>query len=300
MKTEYEQLLNIGNIQDIYNLNQVITFARKENIPHSAEDNVKVLFCGIDPQNDFMPGGSLAVPNADEDIDRACRLIFKYVDKISCILTSMDTHTEKQIFFPSWWTGPNNEHPEPNTIITLEDVLSNRWTPIYKKSETLSYLEGLEKAGKKKLCIWPYHTLEKTEGWQLVDEYAKIRYFHSIVRSSKNPIITKGQNPCSEMYGIIKPEFSPKKNSVNTFILDYFKKYDIIYIFGEAASHCVLESLLQIAEYFFNDRDVLKKIHILIDCMSPIPTFEEETKEKFEYLSSLGMHLVKSTEVVIP
>ena len=300
MKTSYEQLASIGDVTDFQNLKRIIALAKQENCKPSSQDNIKILFLGIDPQIDFMPGGSLAVPNANSDMSRACKLIYRNIDKISCITSSKDTHFKNQIFFPSWWIGPDNKHPDPYTIITLDDVLSNKWTPIYKKDESLIYLNELESRGKKKLCIWPYHTLYKTKGWQFVNEYAIIRYFHSFVRNSDNPIIIKGQNPCSEMYGIIRPEYSSKKNSVNTYVLDYFRKYDLIYIFGEAASHCVLESLLQIAEYFIDKPEILKKIYVIVDCMSSIPTFEEETKKAFEYLYSLGMNFVTAEEVVLP
>ena len=54
------------------------------------------------------------------------------------------------------------------------------------------------------------------------------------------------------------------------------------------------------AEYFIDEPEILKKIYVIVDCMSSIPTFEEETKKAFEYLYSLGMNFVTAEEVVLP
>ena len=111
-------------------------------------------------------------------------------------------------------------------------------------------------------------------------------YYHTVARQSHLYRLLKGQRQLTEMYGIIKAEYDPK-NKINTDFLQYIEKYDKIIIAGEAKSHCINESIKQIAEYFeISNKDKLQNIYILEDCMSNIPGFEEETKMDFELFSS--------------
>lgn len=152
-------------------------------------------------------------------------------------------------------------------------------------NRSLEYLKNLEHLGKKQLCIWPYHCLMGTKGAKLESEFTKMLYFHAAARKSTPIFVSKGQNPYTEMYGIIKAEYDTK-NEINQNILDAILEYDAIYIAGEASSHCVLESVIQIVEYFSDQRDVTSKITILEDCMSPIAGFEQSTIEQYEMLKA--------------
>ncbi|GAA3325211.1 hypothetical protein GCM10020331_056150 [Ectobacillus funiculus] len=75
--------------------------------------------------------------------------------------------------------------------------------------------------------------------------------------------------------------------------------YDKIIVAGEAKSHCVLESVRQIVEYYANNRDILARIYLLDDCMSPIPGYEEMTEKKaFKELKDIyGVNIVNSTDL---
>ena len=122
-------------------------------------------------------------------------------------------------------------------------------------------------------------------------------YFHSVARMSVNHMINKGTDPYSEMYGIIKPEYS-KKNFINTPILTAIEKYDEVYVVGEAASHCLMESVKQIAENFANRPEITQKITILEDCTSPIGGYEADTAAAFDdFKSAYGIKFAKSTDI---
>lgn len=302
MKTNYEQIVNVANIGKRCNtdINTIFKMAEKEtSIPAENDTKRRLLLC-IDVQNDFIEGGALPVPNSVKDVERLTRFIYNNLQDISCIACSMDTHMPYQIFHPCWWVDSKGEHPEPYTIITYQDVVNNRWKPIIgNPKDSLDYLEALEnsKEGKKKLCIWPYHCIYGTDGNTLENEFAKMVYFHSVVRKTKNDIIQKGTEPYSEMYGIIKPEYS-KTNFINTQVLTLIENYDEIYIAGEAASHCVMESVRQIAEYFSNRPEITKKITILEDCTSPITGYEDETKLAFANFKNLyGIKIANSLSI---
>jgi len=47
---------------------------------------------GNDPQNDFHPGGSLAIPTADGDSSRIADLIRRKIHEIDEIVVTLDSH----------------------------------------------------------------------------------------------------------------------------------------------------------------------------------------------------------------
>ena len=120
-----------------------------------------------------------------------------------------------------------------------------------------------------------------------------------MTRKSAVQKIVKGQDPLSEMYGIVKPEYATA-DKTNYAFLDSLHAYDKIIIAGEAKSHCVLESVLQIAEYNESKPELLSKKYLLEDFMSSIPGFEESTERACkEHQKSYGFHIVKSTEFML-
>ena len=323
MKTTYEQIVEVTKIGQHGNvdLNSIFSMAEQERFPAAVNDSPKRLLLAIDVQKDFMQAykpadfdendlndprhdlikdGSLAVPGSIGDVERITRFIYNNMGGISRITCSLDTHIAHQIFHPCWWTNSEGDHPTPYTVITYDDVVNNRWRPVIGElPDSIQYLKELEKvgAGKKQLCIWPYHCISGTDGGTLENQFAKMVYFHSVARKSVNRMIQKGTDPYSEMYGIIKPEYS-KKNFLNTPVLTDIEKYDEIYVVGEAASHCLMESVKQIAEHFANRPEVTQKITILEDCTSPITGFEADTDAAFtNFKNSYGIKFAKSTDI---
>ena len=302
MKTSYEEIVDVSKIGKHYaaDMNAIFNMAEQERFTAAIDDSPKRLLLCIDVQKDFIEGGALAVPGSIADVERITRFIYNNMGGISRIMCSLDTHIAHQIFHPCWWVNTAGDHPDPYTIITYDDVVANRWRPVIgDPRDSLQYLKELEKvgAGKKKLCVWPYHCIKGTDGFTLENEFAKMVYFHSVARKCVDHIVNKGEDPYSEMYGIIKPEYS-KKNFLNTPVLNAIEKYDEIYVVGEAASHCLLESVKQIAEYFANRPDVTQKITVLEDCTSSIAGYETETAAAFDdFKRSYGIKFAKSTDI---
>jgi len=309
MRTKYEQIIQVENIatpQAGQDLPSVIALAEKEDIQVAAKDEKKVLLLVIDMQNDFMEGiGSLAVPGSKGDVERLTRWMYANMSKITRVMCSLDTHYVAQVFHPRWWNDENGNYPAPFTVITYDDVLWEKWKPLYGELEdALEYLKYLEETGKKQLCIWPYHCINGTYGAGLEGEFAKMLYFHATVRKSTPNIIQKGEDPFSEMYGIIESEYNPTGMLKNEVVLRAMLDYDEIYIAGEAASHCVLESVRQILNhgelYYWSRYNVFQKITVLEDCMSPIPGCEQATADTFaEFVKQYGIRVAKSTDIIL-
>lgn len=277
-------------------LNTLLDKASLEELSPASNDSEKILFLAIDMQNDFMEKGQLAVPGSHQDIQNAVRFLYTHLEKITRIAVSLDTHQPDQIFHPIWWVDAEGNHPAPFTVITPEDVQSGRWLPVHDAEESLAYVQKLAEQSKKELCIWPYHCLEGSYGAALESQFANMVFFHSAARRSTPLRIVKGQDPLSEMYGIIKPEVAPADEPGNEKLLRELKNYDRIIVVGEAKSHCVLESLRQILEHYQAEPDVTSRIVVLSDCMSPIPGFEESTEVTLAHFQeTYGITVTTST-----
>lgn len=299
INTSFEKIVNVTKIgtYEKVDLNEVVSLALNEDIKPSHEDQQKVLFLGIDIQNDFMEEGALGVPGAHKDVERTTKFLYNNLDKITNIAVSLDTHELNQIFHPSWWVDSEGKHPEPLTIITSEDLKDEKWIPVKEKKASIDYVRNLEEKGQKNLCIWPYHCIMGTPGAALESQFSRMVHFHSIARQTKVTKVVKGQDPLSEMYGIIKPEYS-RENQTNEELLEYVRQFDKVIIAGEAESHCVYESVRQIAEHFSDDIEWLENIYVLSDGMSCIPGFEDENEKAWKALiDHYGIQLVESTDI---
>ncbi|OFW76920.1 MAG: hypothetical protein A2201_08240 [Alicyclobacillus sp. RIFOXYA1_FULL_53_8] len=294
MRTPYEQIVDVQAIgrKNPLAVNHLFDLAAKEFVPPAAHDEEKILVIGIDVQNDFMETGELAVPGSHQDVHNFTRFIYSNLNRITRIAVSLDTHQPLQIFHPAWWGNAAHEAPKPFTLITLADIDAGTWVPRYAPRDSRDYVANLESSGRKQLVIWPYHCLQGTFGGSLEGQFSNLVYFHSAVRQSELLRIVKGEDVLSEMYGIIKPEYD-KNGYMNRELLDELLKYDKIFIGGEAKSHCVLESLVQIVEHFHDVPSLTQKIYLLEDCMSNIPGFERATEETLQNVSEqYGVHRV--------
>ena len=136
-----------------------------------------------------------------------------------------------------------------------------------------------------------------TEGAKLEKSLENILKWYSVVREKEVTEVVKGLLPDTEMYGIIHPEYN-KVNYFNYEILNRIENADEVYIAGEAASHCVLESLIQILDYFKERINICKKIVVLTDTTSAIGGYEEYSKDWFEKLVlDYGISLKKTTDL---
>ena len=278
-------------------MNDLLAMASGEYLAPSSGDKEKTMLLCIDVQQDFMDGGALGVPGANDDTRRLTRFIYDNLEKITNIAVSLDTHSPFQIFHPCWWVDGNGDNPPPFTAITLFDIDAGKWRAVTEPQKSREYVANLEKSGRKVLIVWTYHCLQGTNGHALESNFANMIYFHSVARKSAVTMSVKGQEPLSEMYGIIKPEYSAG-GYVNNDVLGLIDRFDKVIIAGEAKSHCVLESVRQILDNFEDTRDVAGKIILLVDCMSSIPGFEKTTEEEFErFRRQYKADLIKSTEL---
>lgn len=253
----------------------------------------------IDMQYDFVASnGSLKVDGAEADAQRAADFIAKNGDKIHHISVTLDSHHPYHIANPCYWQDKDGNHPAPFTIITYQDIKDGKWTTSINPTWSFKYIEELEKLGKKH-TIWTEHCTLGSKGWALHDTImdALIEW----EKKTKTPynLWFKGSNWFTEHFSIFKSEIpypnAPETN-LNQQLIQVLNTYDVVFLFGEAENVCVLNSLNDLNQFA---PDLVKKLVILEDCMSPIGLFDINKDPVFQKAVSLGAKIMKSTDVVL-
>jgi len=275
----------------------LLRLAWDEPVKPAGEDRFRTLLLLVDPQMDFMEGGSLGVPGSIADAARTIHLIDRHLEAITKIMVSLDTHDPFQIFHPCWWTDRDGHNPPPFTTMTAEDVDSGRWLPVIYPEQSRAYVRALEENGRQNLVIWPYHCLQGTAGCAMENQLANMIYFHSVARRTVVHKVVKGQDSLSEMYGIVRPE-NDDGSETNEALLQELSQYDRILVAGQAKSHCVLETLRQILDFAEGRPGLAERITLMDDCTSSIPGFESATDEALSFLvARFGIHRIRSTDL---
>lgn len=267
--------------------------------------NVQLLI--IDPQNDFMDmsDSALPVPGAVNDMQRTAALIDRVGVKLTDIHVTLDSHRLIDIAHLAWWMDKNGNPPAPFTIISVDDVQNGIWAPrnpVFRK-KTLEYVQQLDAGGKYPLCIWPPHCLIGTWGHNVQEDLNTALQRWSEKEFAMVDYVTKGSNPWTEHYGALMaevPDPSDPGTALNTDFLQILAEADIVVVAGEALSHCVKETVQQIADNIGSDQ--VKKFRILTDCTSPVPAvpngpdFPQIAEDWLREMEKLGMQLTTSVE----
>lgn len=268
---------------------------------------LKVHLLIIDPQNDFMdiPNATLPVAGAAEDMKRLVSLIDRVGSRLEDVHVTLDSHNRIQIERPSWWMDQSGKQPPPFTLIRESDVVDGIWTPRNPayRPKTIEYLHALEATPENYLhMVWPPHCEIATWGHNIYEPLMAALQRWQDKEYANVDFVTKGSNPWREHFGGLMaavPDPQDPGTSLNTALLQILADADIIGVAGEASSHCVLETVRQIADNIGDEH--LKKFHIITDCMSPVPQppggpdFPAIAKDFFNQMAQRGMVLTDST-----
>ncbi len=249
----------------------------------------------IDPQRDFCdPAGALSVAGADQDMIRLAGMLTRLGSRTSKIHVTLDSHHLVHIAHPIFWVDPARQHPAPFTIISAEDVEAGRWAAADPAAQqrAAAYVSALEKHGRYPLCIWPPHCLLGSRGhavqpvlfealmnWE--EQYHIVDY------------VEKGSNVYTEHYSAIKadvPDLDDPSTQTNTRLVAALASADVIAVAGEASSHCVANTVRDLADSFGDDR-LVSKIVLLQDAVSPVGGFGEYQDRFLSEMTVRGMTL---------
>jgi len=287
----------------------------------------------IDLQNDFHPGGTLAIDAANEDADRVTQLLLTNRSKIDNIVATLDSHHKLHIAHPGFWVSGDNDkqHPDPFTIISSGDIASGKWKPqdikistssttdegsithldpaIYDKYQLAigtdgkvdsskyvqEYASQLEQNGRFQLCIWPEHCLIGGPGHNIVKPVWDAMQEWSLHSGSQVQFIHKGQHLLTEMYSALSAEVPvTKATAFNESLLKKLKRSDRILVAGQALSHCVNYTVRDIVNHC--NPEERSKISLIVDCCSSVPGFEAASDEFLHYLEQNGITICKAKD----
>jgi nicotinamidase-related amidase len=283
--------------------------------------NVQLLV--IDPQHDFMdepvagmPDSTLSVPGATADMVRLAAMVDRVGDKLDDIHVTLDSHHLVDVGHPTMWRAADGKTPPPPfTAILSDDIKAGIWTPRNANAkppqlggETIKqcmirYAAQLEAQGSHLLMVWPVHCLIGSPGHSVqADLMTALNRWAD--RSFANvDFVTKGTNPYTEHYGALQAEVpmaSDPSTGLHTGLLDVLQAADILVIAGEALTHCLMETVRQIANNV--DEKLISKFHLLTDATSPIPAvpggpdFPAMAQKWQDEMVARGMVLTTTTE----
>ena len=110
--------------------------------------------------------------------------------------------------------------------------------------------------------------------------------------------VQKGSNIYTEHYSAIQadvPDPADPGTQVNTALVESLKQADILAVAGEAGSHCVANTVRDLADQFGDDA-LLSKIVLLRDAVSPVGGFETLEDSFISVMTARGMRLSTTTE----
>ena len=252
----------------------------------------------IDPQNDFCdPAGTLAVPGAVDDCLRLASMIDRIGDNLSSIYVTLDTHHLFHIANPAFWIDGKGNNPAPYTIISEAAIRSGKFRAALSEYQdyAVEYVAELTERGKYSLCIWPPHCLIGTWGHNVYKPLSDALIKWEEGKAGRIVEYTqKGSNVKTEHYSAIRAEVVDEddpSSKTNFALIEKLKKADIIAIAGEAFSHCVANTVLDLLELVPKE-----KLVVLIDCSSNVLGFEHLGDTFLAELKDLGVRLATSDE----
>lgn len=256
----------------------------------------------IDPQNDFCdPKGALYVSGADNDMKNLAAFVNKNRMKLDDIHATLDSHHFVDIAHPVFWTNSKNEHPAPFTIISEDEVINGIWrttNPAHMKRGK-EYVRTLASNGRYPLCIWPPHCLIGSWGYGVFPEI-----FDSLLAWEKDfamvDYVTKGSNFWSEHYSAVQadvPDPEDPGTQLNQVLIQTLQNADMILLAGEARSHCLANTVRDIANNFGEEN--IKKMYLLEDCTSDVTGFEQMGNDFIKEMSSRGMNITSTKNILV-
>lgn len=256
----------------------------------------------IDPQNDFIDEPekqpALGVNGAYKDTLRLCDFINNNLMSLEQIYVTLDTHALLDIAHPTWWINKEGNSPQPFTVISPKDVQEGVWMAKNESEQSYSqyYVNTLEKQGNFPLLIWPPHCIKGTYGHQVQSNLMEVLNEWEKITNKKIVYIYKGENPKTEHFSALKAEVvldDFEDTKLNEKLINELNQYDYIYSSGQASSHCVKTTMIDLIDNF--SKEDKSKIVILTDTMSPVTGFKEEERKFFNYMENNGAKLLDSS-----
>lgn len=256
----------------------------------------------IDPQNDFCDQqGTLYVPGAREDMLRLASFLRSARQQLSEVVITLDSHPTVAIERPTFWKRGDGGAVSPFTQITHAQVAAGEYVPIDAslRSKVLAYLQALESQGRYKLMVWPVHCVIGAWGHNIhgavLDAVAE--WECQVQRGAFK--VLKGQNPLTEQYSAVRAEVPSQddpRTQTNRELIERCRTPGLLFVAGEAASHCVAATLDHLFEEF--SAEEIHRVVLLEDCMSAVTGFEPHARAFIDRAVARGARALTSTQAL--
>jgi nicotinamidase/pyrazinamidase len=262
----------------------------------------KIHLVVIDPQHDFCdPSGALFVGGADDDMKiRLPAMVDRLRGALDDIHITLDSHHLVHVAHPIFWRDSKGAHPGPFTIISAEDVKNGVWSTTIPSMQRRGeeYVNALAKHGRYPLCIWPPHCEIGSFGHTVVPELWKSVRAWEAENFAAVDYVTKGSNVYTEHYSALMadvPDPSDPSTQINTGLISTLLTADEIVVAGEALSHCLANTVTDLADNFGDDSHIAKLV-LLTDASSSVAGFDQVGKDFVARLVKRGMRTSTTKE----
>jgi nicotinamidase-related amidase len=109
--------------------------------------------------------------------------------------------------------------------------------------------------------------------------------------------VTKGHNPWTEHYSAVQadvPDPTDPSTQLNVRLIETLERADVVALSGEALSHCVANTVRDIADYF--GQESVRKLVLIEDTSSPVPGFEELAQRFLADMKQRGIRTARAVE----
>ena len=257
----------------------------------------------IDFQQDFcMKNGALSVGGAEEDAERVARLIEGIGDTLYDVMATMDSHHLLHIANPAFWMSPQGNHPSPFTSITTAEVENGEWRaaiPSLQK-RALAYVKTLESNGRYTLTIWNPHCLIGSTGFTMMPNIFQALRNWEEKNLAMVDYVSKGSNLYTEHYSAVRADVidpTDPTTQLNKRLIDTLEDADEVLFCGEARSHCLANTMRDIADGFSN-AEYIKKMVLIEDCTSDVGGFEQLGEAFVKDMVARGMRVTTTHELL--
>jgi len=278
---------------------------------------------------DEVVAGRLSVTGAWDDISRGLTFDYEMLPHTTAHALSFDTHTVLDSSFdtarfvatrdetvmvgtPFEYRVLKNLHPRPFTIIHGKDVWhktlnpNGLWWPVRNQETTdkhmgmYDYVAKLEASGRKTSVVpkkqlhqlWWKHNTRFTFGAGPEPTVWENIMLHAYTRDREPILFLKGLTD-PEYFGIFEPQVvigGDPFAQPNLEGLQMYTQFDLIIIDGEAASHCVLNTGIQMVDHIGSkDPSQISKLIMVTDGSSNIPGSEADTAAAYKLLEAKGV-----------
>jgi nicotinamidase-related amidase len=234
-------------------------------------------------------------------MQRLAELIRQAGAGLDDITVTLDSHPSVAVERTTFWLDAAGQEVNPYTQVARDDVVSGRFRPRHERHlpAVLDMLARLENAGHYTLVAWPVHCVTGTWG-------------HNIHRNVANQLaawerdtgqtvrkVLKGEYPLAEHYGVFEAE-TPLAQVASTAFNHTLAEnlsngVDLLFVAGEASSHCVAASVDQLIRFRRGDGH---GIVLLSDAMSPVGGFEAQARAFFERAQKTGAQIMTTTQAI--